>query len=145
MTVVELVDRERARVRRMHVIVGAALAIGATSFVLAAGASALGSARWMALPRPVPFLVWLLVAAADVAVVVWTIRQLARRGTRGSVAAAIEREQTLRAGALRGALEVANTGALGRRAATTIRTWAASTEAATAARRGRSNRARATR
>src|SRR5262249_54186732 len=120
MTVLELVDRERARLRRMHLLVGLALAVGATCLVLAIGASALGSARWMALPRPVPFLVWLLVVVADVAVVMWTARQLDRRATRSTVAAAIEREQTLRAGALRGVIEVANSGALGRRAADAV-------------------------
>jgi Domain of unknown function (DUF4175)/Bacterial Ig domain len=117
MTVLELVDRERARLRRMHLAAGIALAIGATALLLAGGASALGRARWMALPRGVPFLVWLLVLAADVAVIYWTMRQLERRTTRSSVAAAIEREQTLRSGSLRGALEVADSGALGRRAA----------------------------
>src|SRR5262249_52678236 len=40
-----------------------------------------------------------------------------RRATRASVAAAIERDQQIRAGALRGVIEVANSGALGRRAA----------------------------
>ncbi|HEV8233861.1 MAG TPA: hypothetical protein VGP84_04650, partial [Gemmatimonadaceae bacterium] len=82
MTVLQLVDRERARLRRMHLMAGIALAVGATCLLLAAGASALGGARWMALPRGVPFLVWLLVLAADVAVVAWTMRQLERRTTR---------------------------------------------------------------
>ena len=117
MTVLELVDRERKRLRRMHIIAGLALAVGATCLVLALGASFLGSARWMALPRPVPFLVWLVVLAADVGIVVWTARRLERRTTRGNIAAAIEREQSMRAGALRGVLEVSESGALGRRAA----------------------------
>ena len=120
MTVLELVDRERARLRRLHVLVGVALAIGATCLVLAAGASILGGARWMSLPRPVPFLVWVVLVAADAAVVWWTIRRLSTRATRGSVAAAIEREQSLRAGALRGVIEVADSGALGRRAAAAV-------------------------
>src|SRR6185369_14587139 len=120
MTVLELVDRERARLRRLHVLVGVALAIGATSLVFAAGASILGGSRWMSLPRPVPFLVWLVLVAADAAVVWWTIRRLATRATRNSVAATIEREQSMRAGALRGVLEVADSGALGRRAAAVV-------------------------
>src|ERR1700754_1769199 len=98
MTVVQLVDRERARLRRMHIAVGIALAIGATALLLALGASVLGSARWMALPRPVPFLIWLVVVGVDVAIVFWTARQLDRRTTRQSVAAVIEREQSMRAG-----------------------------------------------
>jgi heme exporter protein D len=116
MTVGELVDRERARLRRLHLAAGIALAVGATCLLIALGASALGGARWMTLPRPLPFLVWLLVASADVAIVLLTVRQLDRRTTRQSVATAIEREQSLRAGALRGALAVADSDALGRRA-----------------------------
>ena len=42
MTVLELVDRERARLRRMHLMAGIALAVGATCLLLAVGASALG-------------------------------------------------------------------------------------------------------
>ncbi|MGH7619095.1 MAG: hypothetical protein ACREPM_17885, partial [Gemmatimonadaceae bacterium] len=120
MTVIELVDRERARLRSMHLLAGVALAIGATCLALAIGASLLGSARWMALPRPVPFLVWLLIIGADVAIALWTAARLDRRATRSSVAAAIEREQDLRAGALRGVIEVADSGALGRKAAATV-------------------------
>src|SRR5581483_4504654 len=71
-------------------------------------------------PRAVPFIVWLVVLAADVFVIVWTARQLERRTTRRTVAATIEREQALRAGALRGVLEVGDTGALGRRAAAAV-------------------------
>ena len=69
MTVLELVDRERARLRRMHLLVGLALAIGATC--LAPRARRIG-ARQRAVDgaaAPLPFLVWLLVIAADVAVV----------------------------------------------------------------------------
>jgi hypothetical protein len=120
MTIVELVERERARLRRMHVLVGLALSVGATSLLIAAGASTLGSARWMSLPRPVPFLVWLLVLGANAGVVFWTLRRLERRTARNTVAAAIEREQSMRAGSVRGAMEVANTGALGRLAATAV-------------------------
>ena len=101
----------------MHVVAGAALVVGATCLLLAVGASALGSARWMTLPRPVPFIIWLVVLAVDVSAVMLTARRLGRRTTPASVAQAIEREQSLRAGALRGALEVGESGALGRRAA----------------------------
>ncbi|HVX40025.1 MAG TPA: hypothetical protein VHB25_10665, partial [Gemmatimonadaceae bacterium] len=120
MTIHELVERERTRLRRLHLIGGLALALGATALVLALGASMLGGARWMALPRPVPVLVWLVIAAADVAIVLFTARRLDRRATQQSVAAAIEREQAMRAGALRGVLEVSDSGALGRRAAASI-------------------------
>ncbi len=120
MTIVELVDRERTRLRHAHLLVGGALTVGATCLLLALGASALGSARWLTLPRAVPFIVWLVVLGVDVVVVRWTVRQLDRRTGRHNVAAAIEREQSLRAGALRGAMEVANSGALGRRAAAAV-------------------------
>ncbi|HEY4216282.1 MAG TPA: Ig-like domain-containing protein [Gemmatimonadaceae bacterium] len=120
MTVIELVDRERARLRRMHLLAGVALAIGATCLFVALGASALGSARWMTLPRPLPFVVWLLVLAGDALIVMWTMRRLARRTTRHSVAETIEREQSLRAGSLRGAMEVGQSGALGRHAAAAV-------------------------
>lgn len=120
MTVIELVDRERTRLRRMHLVVGLALAVGATCLLLALGASALGSARWMTMSPAVPFLIWVFVFSANVAVVVWTARRLERRTTRQNVAATIEREQAMRAGALRGVLEVADSGALGRRAAAAL-------------------------
>jgi hypothetical protein len=120
MTIVELVERERARLRRKHVLVGLALGIGATCLLLALGASTLGGARWMSLPRPFPFIVWLLVLSANAAVVWWTVRRLERRTARHTVAAAIEREQSMRAGSVRGAMEVANSGALGRRAAAAV-------------------------
>src|SRR6516162_5648296 len=119
-TVVELVDRERSRLQRLYVLAGAALAVGATCALLAVAASALGGARWIAMPKGMPFLVWVAVAVADVAVMVWTIRRLDRRATRQSVAAAIEREQLLRAGSLRGVIEVAESGALGRKAAAAL-------------------------
>jgi hypothetical protein len=120
MTVVELVERERSRLRRLYILAGLALAVGATCVLLAAGASALGGARWISMPRGTPFGIWIAVLAVDVAVVAWTIRRLDRRATRQNVAAAIEREQSLRAGALRGVIEVANSGALGRMAAETL-------------------------
>jgi hypothetical protein len=120
MTVVELVERERARLRRLYMLAGLALAVGATCMLLAAGASVLGRARWISMPRGTPFGIWIAVLVVDVAVVAWTIRRLDRRATRQNVAAAIEREQSLRAGALRGVIEVADSGALGRKAAATL-------------------------
>lgn len=117
MTPLELVERERVRLRRLHVVAGVSLALAITFTALALGVLVLGDARWIALPRSAPFLVWLLVVALDAAVIVWSIRKLRGDVTRGGVAAAIEREQSLRAGALRGTLEVANHGALGRHAA----------------------------
>jgi hypothetical protein len=117
MTPLELVERERLRLRRLHVVAGASLALAITFTALALGVLVLGDARWIALPRSAPFLVWLLVAGLDAAVVVWSVRKLREDATPSGVAAAIEREQALRAGALRGTIEVADQGALGRHAA----------------------------
>ncbi|HKW48009.1 MAG TPA: hypothetical protein VJN70_11205 [Gemmatimonadaceae bacterium] len=117
MTPLEFVERERARLRRLHIIAGASLALAVTFAVLALGVLVLGNARWIALPRSSPFVVWLVVGALDIAVIVWSVRRLRGDVTSTGVAATIEREQALRAGALRGALEVADRGALGRHAA----------------------------
>src|SRR5947207_2053226 len=88
MTVVEIVERERARLRTNHIVAGAALAAVVT--VLALG--------------------------ADAAVVTWAVRRVRLELARASVAATIEREQELRAGALRGVLEVGQRSAIARRA-----------------------------
>ena len=117
MTPLEFVERERARLRRLHIIAGVSLALAVTFAVLALGVLLLGHARWIALPRSAPFVVWLVVGALDMAVIVWSVRRLRGDVTRTGVAATIEREQQLRAGALRGALEVADRGTLGRHAA----------------------------
>ena len=103
MTPLEFVERERARLRRLHIIAGASLALAVTFAVLALGVLVLGDARWIALPRSAPFVVWLVIGALDMAVIVWSLRRLRGDVTRAGVAATIEREQALRAGALRGA------------------------------------------
>ncbi|HEY2377029.1 MAG TPA: Ig-like domain-containing protein [Gemmatimonadaceae bacterium] len=118
MTPLEFVERERARLRRLHIVAGVSLALAVTFVVLALGVLLLGNARWIALPRSAPFAVWLVVGALDMSVIVWSWRRLRGDVTRTGMAATIEREQALRAGALRGALEVADRGALGRHAAT---------------------------
>src|SRR5437870_2337073 len=117
MTPLEFVERERARLRRLHIVAGVALALAITFAALSIAVLVLGDARWIALPRSAPFAVWLLIGALDIAVIVWSWRRLNEDVTRGGVAATIEREQTLRAGALRAALEVADRGTLGRHAA----------------------------
>src|SRR5262245_29700168 len=116
MTVVEIVERERAKLRAVDATRAVALALVVTVLVVGAGAWLLAEARWIALPRATPLLVWAALVLAN-AVVWWLAGRMLRRATaRASVAAAIEREQTLRAGALRGVLEVANRNALTRRA-----------------------------
>ncbi|HVZ76381.1 MAG TPA: hypothetical protein VG818_00200, partial [Gemmatimonadaceae bacterium] len=117
MTLVELVERERARLLRLELAAGIALGVAVAGVVAAVGVLVLGGARWLSLPRILPFVVW-AVLLLSVAVLAWnTARRLRARASRAAVAAAIEAEQALRAGALRGALEIAGSGALGRRAA----------------------------
>jgi hypothetical protein len=120
MTAIELVERQRGRIRRFELTTGAAFVVVLTCGLLAAGVLLLGRSRWLALPRGTPFVIWALLVAG-IAVIAWRTRRLiATRASRAQVAAAIEREQTLRAGALRGAIEVADTGAFGRQAAAVV-------------------------
>lgn len=114
MTVLDLVDRERGRISRLIAAAGGAAAIGVAAILLAAGVILFGQARWIDLPRVLPFVFWIAVAAVVVGGVWWTRRRLSRDASRAGLAFEVEREQSLRAGALRGALEVANQGTLGR-------------------------------
>jgi hypothetical protein len=116
MTVIEIVERERAHLRVIDAIAAVALALMASFALVLGGAWLLGESRWIALPRATPLIVWSLLILANGAVLVWAIRRLRRELARPAVAAAIEREQTMRAGALRGVIEVADRNALGRRA-----------------------------
>ena len=114
MTVIDLVDRERGRISRLIAAAGGAAAVGLAALLLAVGVVLLGRARWIDLPRVVPFVVWLAVAIVAITAIWWTRRRLARDASVSGLAFEVEREQSLRAGAVRGALEVANTGTLGR-------------------------------
>jgi hypothetical protein len=106
MTVIELVERERARLRLSDTTSAIALHALVSVAVVGAGAWMLGGTRWIALPRVTPALVWIALIAANVALSMWSRRRAALRQARSSVAAEIEREQSLRAGALRGVIEV---------------------------------------
>jgi len=117
MSLVEVVERQRRDVRRLALATACASGVGVTCGLLLTGAVLLGNARWMTLPRGVPLMIWLAVAVGDATVIVGAHYWLTRRGSRATIAAAIEREQHLRAGAVRGALEVADEGVLGRAAA----------------------------
>ena len=114
MNLLELIDRERRSLARLLNVSGATLVVGAVAAVLAAGALALGSARWLSLPRPVPFLLWLVVLAVLILGARLAIRMRGRIATLPGVATQIERERSLRDGSLRGTMEVAGTGILGR-------------------------------
>jgi hypothetical protein len=116
-TVAEFVERERARLRRAHLVSAVALTVAVTSAVVALGVLVLGGSRWLSLPRATPFVVWLVLGVVNAFVARWAWRRLVRGAARERVATEIEREQALRAGALRGAMEAAGSGALGRHAA----------------------------
>ena len=121
MTLHELIDRERRNVRLRELIAALLLGAGAAALIIAVGAGVLGGARWLTLPRIVPFLVWLVVLGAAAALAWRTRERLRRDATRSQVAHAIEAEQQLRRGALLGALELEGRGALAARAATAAR------------------------
>jgi hypothetical protein len=108
--------REQATLRARSMAAVVLAVIGVVALALVASAWLMADGRWMTLPRAVPIAMWggALAAAAGL---VWALRQ--RNGdvlSLASLAAAIEREQALRAGSLRGALEVAGAGVLGARA-----------------------------
>jgi hypothetical protein len=120
MTVGALVDRERRQVRRHELLAGALLGAGSAALVLGLGAALLGGARWLALPRAVPFVVWLVLGVTLLALAERTRRRLRAGGTRVQVARAIEREQGMRRGVLVGAIELEGQGALAARAARAV-------------------------
>jgi hypothetical protein len=116
-TVAEFVERERTRLRRADLVAAVALLVAATSAVVALGVLLLGGSRWLELPRAMPFIVWLMLAVVNAVVARWAWIRLGQGAARERVAAEIERAQALRAGALRGVMETAASGALGRHAA----------------------------
>lgn len=121
MTVHDAVARERRRALHLTVVAGTGIAVASTLLLLAAGAVLLGDSRWLELPRGLPIAVWVVVLVLD-AVIAWLFWQRVRATTLARVAGAIEQEQSLRAGTVRGALEVAERGPLGRRAAAVVAT-----------------------
>ena len=107
---------EQSRLRARSIAIVALAVIGVVALALAVSAWLMADGRWMTLPRAVPLAMWGAAIAAAVALV-WLLRH---RNTDvlslPALTAAIEREQSLRAGSLRGALEVAGAGVLGARA-----------------------------
>ena len=114
MSLLDLVERERRALARLLNASGATLVVGAVGVVLALGAIALGSARWLSLPKVMPFVLW--IGAIGVIIAGARLLRLMRRrmATLPGVASQIERERKLRDGSLRGTIEVAGSGALGR-------------------------------
>ncbi len=116
MTLAQLVGRERSRLGIALVARGAALALAILALVIAAAVFALGDARWIRLPA-LPVLAWSLALLGVAAVLWWSERDSRRSAGEANIARAIERERSLRAGSLRGALEAAESGELGAHAA----------------------------
>lgn len=114
MSLIELVERERRALARLLNASGATLVLGALGVLAALGVLILGSARWLSLPRPVPFLLWILALGLLGLGVRLVARLRTRVATLPGVAGQIERERALRNGSIRGTIEVAETGALGR-------------------------------
>ncbi|HJU67075.1 MAG TPA: hypothetical protein VJ650_02430, partial [Gemmatimonadaceae bacterium] len=116
MTVGQIIARERSRLRIALVTRGVAIALAIGFVLLAASTVALGGARWITRPSA-PLGAWIVVAVVLTALVIMSWREGRRRASASAIAAAIERERTLRAGSLRGALEVHSSGPLGQLAA----------------------------
>jgi hypothetical protein len=116
MTVAHLVRRERSRLGIAIAARGVSVAVAAAAVLIAASTVALGGGRWITRPGA-PLASWAMAAVA-VVVAVWWARSAARAAaSSGAMARAIEGERSLRRGSVRAALEVADTGPLGRHAA----------------------------
>ena len=125
MNIREQIARERAAVIRAATVTGTGAGLALASAVLALAAWALADARWLRAPALLPFVAWL----GALALVLFGIRRGRRHaadvGATGPVARAMEAESGTREGAVRVALEVADIGALGRRAAEDTSRWLA--------------------
>lgn len=121
MTIGALVERERRHLRRMELCAALLFAAGAAALVLGLGAALLGSARWLVLPRAVPFVVWLVLGVVLLTLAALTRTRLRSGGSATQIALAIEAEQGMRRGRLVGAIEMEGTGALAARAAAAAR------------------------
>jgi hypothetical protein len=118
-TVAQLVDRERSRLNAAILARGIGVALAVAAVIIAASTLALGRARWITRPGA-PLVAWVVAIVIAAAILWWTRRDARRSATSGAIAQAIERERALRAGSLRGALEVSEMGALGRHAAEAV-------------------------
>lgn len=142
MTIRSLIEREQRYLRRAEIVASGLAAVSITLVLLAIGAVSLGRSRWLALPRALPLVIWLLVGIAVLVLAIQSRRRLKYRTSRRDVALVIEHEQGMRRGALVGALELEGAGALAERAAHRVRdTLPSGTPLAPAMRRASSRRA----
>jgi len=114
MTLLDIVERERRKVARHLGVASVAWVIAGVLTVLLVATFTLGNARWLALPRIAPFAVWLVAVGGGWFAFRWLRRRSRDESSVAALARAVEDERRLRAGSLRGVLEVANSGALGR-------------------------------
>ena len=118
MTIFELIARERARVAQLVRAEAWTRAAVAVVAALTLGALLLGGSRWIALPRIVPFVVWAVAIAAAVFLVRRGAAALHRIAASVAIADAVESEQKMRRGAVRGIIELSgDTSAFAARAA----------------------------
>jgi len=108
---------EQARLRTRSTAATVLAVVAVLAIAASIGALLLNDGRWLTWPRLVPVLIWGVAVAIAVLIARWSRTRDADTLSITSLAGAIEREQSLRAGSLRGALEVANTGTLGAHAA----------------------------
>jgi hypothetical protein len=114
MTLLDIVERERRKVARHLGVASVAWVIAGVLVVLLIATFMLGNARWLSLPRIAPFAVWLVMLGGGWFAFQWLRRRSRSESSVAALARAVEDERRLRAGSLRGVLEVANSGALGR-------------------------------
>ncbi len=118
-----LAARLAAERRALALRAGAMTALAALALVgigVVLSALLLGDGRWMRLPRALPALCTGLTLAGAALLARWLHRRSREALAGPALAGAVEAERGLRAGSLRGALEVASHGALGARAAADV-------------------------
>ncbi len=114
------VAREGQALKTRQRLVQVAVAVAVVLVLLTVGAFTLGDGRWLTLSRAVPFVLWLALLGLGALAFRVVGKRVAAPETLPEIAHGIERERGLRPGALRGALEVADTGPLGARAAADV-------------------------
>jgi hypothetical protein len=107
-TIFELIARERSRVARLVRAQAWTLALVALVAALTLGALLLGGSRWIALPRIVPFAVWAVAIVAAAFLVRRGAEHAKTVASHGAIADAVEREQKMRRGAVRGIIELSD-------------------------------------
>jgi len=110
MTVFELIARERSRVARLVRAEAWTRAVAALVAALTLGALLLGGSRWIVLPRVVPFVIWAVAVSAAAYLVRRGAGALRRVAASEAVSDAVEREQRMRRGAVRGIIELSGDG-----------------------------------